>query len=227
MRSLPAYQLADDVESYGVNAVMSPATAKAAGLATVPLGSYYSTHQPPSTEQKQKLDAAVAHSAIDADLHVESGYVSEYGIVLLALTVFAGLITLGAAGIATGLAQADAEADLRTLAAVGHRTACGAPSAGSSAGWWPRWAYCSDRPPGCCPRSGCGSPSGARRWTGTNARRRRGPRHRTQRAHCRPLAHCGRAARRRSARRGGAGRPAHPVAWRRGPPRGGLSGPGR
>ncbi|OII69363.1 FtsX-like permease family protein [Streptomyces sp. CC77] len=119
VRSLPAYQLADDVESYGVNAVMSPATAKAAGLATVPLGSYYSTHQPPSSEQKQKLDAAVAHSAIDADMHVESGYVSEYGIVLLALTVFAGLITLGAAGIATGLAQADAEADLRTLAAVG------------------------------------------------------------------------------------------------------------
>lgn len=53
------------------------------------------------------------------NLHIESGFTSENSIVLLALTVFAGLVTIGAAGIATGLAQADAEADLKTLAAVG------------------------------------------------------------------------------------------------------------
>ena len=58
-------------------------------------------------------------SAATSSLHVEEGYASENSIVLLALTVFAGLVTIGAAGIATGLAQADAEADLKTLAAVG------------------------------------------------------------------------------------------------------------
>jgi putative ABC transport system permease protein len=50
---------------------------------------------------------------------VEQGYTSESSIILLALTVFAGLITIGAAGIATGLAQVDTEADPKTLAAVG------------------------------------------------------------------------------------------------------------
>lgn len=39
--------------------------------------------------------------------------------VLLILTLFAGVVTLGAAAITTGLAKADAEADLNTLSAVG------------------------------------------------------------------------------------------------------------
>ncbi|MEV4333958.1 ABC transporter permease, partial [Streptomyces sp. NPDC049597] len=66
-----------------------------------------------------KLDDELARTGADVSLHIEEGYTSENSIVLLALTVFAGLITIGAAGIATGLAQADAEADLKTLAAVG------------------------------------------------------------------------------------------------------------
>ena len=50
---------------------------------------------------------------------MERGYESAYGLGLLALVLAAAVITLGAAGIATGLAQADARADHATLAAVG------------------------------------------------------------------------------------------------------------
>ncbi|MBT2438664.1 ABC transporter permease [Streptomyces sp. ISL-36] len=117
--SLPAYQTPGDTTSYGMQALITPAAAKAAGLSTVPLGSFYSTDRMPSTEQRQKLDSEIAKLGSEVDLHVEEGFVGDSSIVLLALTVFAGLVTIGAAGIATGLAQADAEADLKTLAAVG------------------------------------------------------------------------------------------------------------
>ncbi|MDN3294139.1 ABC transporter permease [Streptomyces ficellus] len=117
--SFDAYQLARGTESYGLAGIVPPAAAKAAGLTTVPFGAYFSTDRLPSTEQRQRLDDELAKTGAGVELHVEEGFVSQNSIVLLALTVFAGLITIGAAGIATGLAQADAEADLKTLAAVG------------------------------------------------------------------------------------------------------------
>ncbi|MDT9681969.1 FtsX-like permease family protein [Streptomyces sp. TRM76323] len=119
VKALPAYQVPDGTASYGVAGVLTPAAAEAAGLGTVPMGSYYSTDHLPGSEQRQRLDDDLAKVGSEVHLHVETGYDSENSIVLLALTVFAGLITIGAAGIATGLAQADAEADLKTLAAVG------------------------------------------------------------------------------------------------------------
>ncbi|MFI2225285.1 FtsX-like permease family protein [Streptomyces fradiae] len=119
VKTLPAYQVRDGIRSYGVAGVLTPAAAEAAGLTTAPMGSYYTTDQPPTSEQRQRLDADLAKLGGDVVLQVEAGYESENSITLLALTVFAGLITIGAAGIATGLAQADAEADLKTLAAVG------------------------------------------------------------------------------------------------------------
>ncbi|MGV9556658.1 FtsX-like permease family protein [Streptomyces sp. NPDC003522] len=119
LKSFPAYQVPGSPDSYGVESVLSPAAAKAAGLTTVPLGAFFSTDRMPSTEQRQRLDAEIAKLGSNVELTVEQGWVAENGLVLLALTVFAGLVTIGAAGIATGLAQADAEADLKTLAAVG------------------------------------------------------------------------------------------------------------
>ncbi|MER7107022.1 ABC transporter permease [Streptomyces sp. NPDC000229] len=119
IKSFDAYQVARGTESYGLAGILPPAAAKAAGITTVPFGAYFSTDRMPTTEQRQKLDEDLATTGAGAELHVEEGFVSENSIVLLALTVFAGLITIGAAGIATGLAQADAEADLKTLAAVG------------------------------------------------------------------------------------------------------------
>ncbi|NML52374.1 ABC transporter permease [Streptomyces sp. R302] len=114
-----AHLVSGDPKTYGLQVLMTPAAAKAAGLATVPAGAYFSTDSLPGSEQRQKLDAELATIGAGVDLTVEEGYVSDDSIFLLALTVFAGLVTIGAAGIATGLAQADAEADLKTLAAVG------------------------------------------------------------------------------------------------------------
>ncbi|MFC8273900.1 FtsX-like permease family protein [Streptomyces sp. NPDC057271] len=118
VKALPAHLVTGE-NAYGVGAILTPAAAKAAGLPTVPFGSFFSTDSLPTAEQRQKLDGELAKIGSDTGLYVEEGFVSDTSIVLLALTVFAGLVTIGAAGIATGLAQADAEADLKTLSAVG------------------------------------------------------------------------------------------------------------
>ncbi|MCX4824458.1 ABC transporter permease [Streptomyces sp. NBC_01142] len=119
IKAFSAHQVAGEPNSYGISMIVSPAAVKSAGMSTVPYGAYYSTDKMPSSEQRQRLDGELNKTGTAIDLHVEEGYTSENSIILLALTVFAGLITIGAAGIATGLAQADAEADLKTLAAVG------------------------------------------------------------------------------------------------------------
>jgi putative ABC transport system permease protein len=118
-KTFTAHQMPDTSESYGLPLLLSPSAAKAAGMTTAPFGAYYTTDTMPSSEQRQRLDGELDKTGTAIDLHIEEGYTSENSIILLALTVFAGLITIGAAGIATGLAQADAEADLKTLAAVG------------------------------------------------------------------------------------------------------------
>jgi putative ABC transport system permease protein len=119
MKTFTAHQMPDTSESYGLPLLLSPSAAKAAGMTTAPFGAYYTTDTMPSSEQRQRLDGELDKTGTAIDLHIEEGYTSENSIILLSLTVFAGLITIGAAGIATGLAQADAEADLKTLAAVG------------------------------------------------------------------------------------------------------------
>ncbi|MGX6748818.1 FtsX-like permease family protein [Streptomyces xantholiticus] len=119
VKSFTAHQMPATAKSYGLSMLLAPSAAKSAGLTTAPLGAYYTTDTMPSTEQRQRLDGELDKTGTEVELHIEEGYTSESSIILLALTVFAGLITIGAAGIATGLAQADAEADLKTLAAVG------------------------------------------------------------------------------------------------------------
>mgnify|MGYP006173677701 CR=1 FL=1 len=73
----------------------------------------------PTQAEEEEAYQALSDAGVEAYLSIERGYVSDYGLGLLALVVGAGVITLGAAGIATGLAQADARADHATLAAVG------------------------------------------------------------------------------------------------------------
>ncbi|MFG3353006.1 FtsX-like permease family protein [Streptomyces sp. NPDC048001] len=119
IRHLTVHTAAGEPQTYGVKLIVPPAAAEAAALPTLPLGAYYSTDTMPGSEQRQKLDGELDKATTDITLVVEAGYTSKNSIVLLSLAVFAGLITIGAAGIATGLAQADAEADLKTLAAVG------------------------------------------------------------------------------------------------------------
>ncbi|OEJ25973.1 hypothetical protein AS594_17175 [Streptomyces agglomeratus] len=119
IKSFAVHEAPKAATAYGVKIVLPPQAAKAAGLLTAPVGAYFSTDKLPSGPQQQKLEAALDTLGTDGGLYVEKGYTSENSIVLLALTVFAGLVTIGAAGIATGLAQTDAEPDLKTLAAVG------------------------------------------------------------------------------------------------------------
>ncbi|WP_274560635.1 ABC transporter permease [Streptomyces spiramyceticus] len=119
VKSFAVHQTAASVKAYGVKVILPREAAKAAGLTTAPYGAYFSTDKLPSDTQRQELDGALDALGAEGGLYLEKGYTSENSIVLLALTVFAGLVTIGAAGIATGLAQTDAEPDLKTLAAVG------------------------------------------------------------------------------------------------------------
>jgi putative ABC transport system permease protein len=119
IKKLAAYQTPGEPDSYGISMIVPRAAATSAGIPTVPFGAYYSTTSMPTGAQQQKMAGVLDETGNDVQFHLEQGYVNENDIVLLALAVFAGLVTIGAAGIATGLAQADAEADLSTLAAIG------------------------------------------------------------------------------------------------------------
>jgi putative ABC transport system permease protein len=99
--------------------VYSPAAAAALGLRTRPGALLLRFDTLPTTDQEEAARAALADAGIESSLSIERGYVSDYGLGLLALIVGAGAVTLGASGVATGLAQADARADHATLAAVG------------------------------------------------------------------------------------------------------------
>jgi putative ABC transport system permease protein len=69
----------------------------------------------PTRAQQDAANAALPNASIS----VERGYHSRYSTGLLALILGATIVTVGAAGISTGLAQADARADHATLLAVG------------------------------------------------------------------------------------------------------------
>ncbi len=113
------HQAPDGVEGWGVDLVLPPAAARSAGLATLPYGSYFTLDGTATGKQRQKLAERIDRIGVEAPVLIESGYQGRSGFTLPVLTVFAALVTIGAAGIATGLAQADAESDLKTLAAVG------------------------------------------------------------------------------------------------------------
>ncbi|MFB7052818.1 FtsX-like permease family protein [Streptomyces vinaceus] len=118
-KAFPVHQAPDTAEGYGLELVLPPAAAKSAGLTTLPFASYFTLDGTATSQQKQRVAARIDQIGVEAPVTIEAGYQAQADITGLALTVFAGLVTIGAAGIATGLAQADAEADLKTLAAVG------------------------------------------------------------------------------------------------------------
>jgi putative ABC transport system permease protein len=99
--------------------LMTPPTARTLGLGSMATTTLASTSRVPTIEEEDRLRAALG-SELDKGLgmYVERGpRAGTPG--LLVLAVVAGVITLGAAAIATGLAAADGRADLTTLAAVG------------------------------------------------------------------------------------------------------------
>lgn len=97
----------------------SPGAAAALGTSPAPAGVLATTTRMPTDGEEDRLTAALAAADVDSAPYVERGYVSDYGVGLVALAAASAVLVLGASGIATGLAAADGRADLATLAAVG------------------------------------------------------------------------------------------------------------
>jgi putative ABC transport system permease protein len=98
-------------------ALMTSRTARSLGLDPVAAQVLATTSRLPTVAEQDRLQAALGNRA---GVYVERGpRPGSDTRTLLLLAVVAGVITLGAAAIATGLAAADGRADLGTLAAVG------------------------------------------------------------------------------------------------------------
>ncbi|MEY9963209.1 putative ABC transport system permease protein [Streptacidiphilus sp. MAP12-16] len=103
-----------------VRAVLSSVTAKAAGLTLGSPDSVWLPAQAPSSAAEQRASAAIARTGGHGDMSVERGYQgTSSDVVVLGLAIAASVVAVAAAGIATGLAAADSQGDLATLAAVG------------------------------------------------------------------------------------------------------------
>ncbi|WP_127504218.1 FtsX-like permease family protein [Actinoplanes solisilvae] len=95
--------------------LLSPDTARSLGLSGRTLMTLATTRQVPTVAEQDELQALLGN---EYDVVVERRpEPNRAG--LLVLAVIAGVITLGAAAIATGLAAADGRPDLAVLAAVG------------------------------------------------------------------------------------------------------------
>lgn len=103
----------------GLRMILPQRTAERLGLHTELSGSVYAVPHPPSDAEEQRVSAAIDQTGGGIWLQTERIPGDRENIILLILTLFAGVVTLGAAAITTGLAKADAEADLTTLSAIG------------------------------------------------------------------------------------------------------------
>ncbi|GAA4702372.1 FtsX-like permease family protein [Phytohabitans rumicis] len=101
------------------SAILSAGAARAANMAQQENSVVVATTRMPTQAEQDRLNGALRGLSEQFSLTVERGPDRSSDPTLLILAAAAGLITLGAAGIATGLAAADGRADLATLAAVG------------------------------------------------------------------------------------------------------------
>lgn len=100
-------------------AFLSPATLERSGLDERVVATLAHTSAAPDQTQRDALRAALRELNPNLNLYIERGTPTDANPLLLVLAAAAGVVTLGAAGIATGLAGADRRPDLSTLAAVG------------------------------------------------------------------------------------------------------------
>ena len=104
----------------GIRMIMPRTTVERLGLHTQDVGSVYTVAHRPTDAEQQATAAALEQAGGGIYLESDPGDdTTDDDAVLLILALFAGVVTLGAAAITTGLAKADAEADLTTLSAVG------------------------------------------------------------------------------------------------------------
>ncbi|WP_405778722.1 FtsX-like permease family protein [Streptomyces sp. NBC_00859] len=116
---LRVYRAADRYAATpGIRMIIPQATADRIGLHTGPVTTVYRATRRPTEEQKQRFDDGISQAGGGAYLW-QSETPADSDTTMLILALFSGVVTLGAAAIATGLAKADAEADLTTLGAVG------------------------------------------------------------------------------------------------------------
>lgn len=118
---------------HDVSAVVAPGTFAGLGVKFTPMALLFDTTRMPTSEEEQQADNLVGAAGIEDQFHVERGYQSQIWAGLVALAAVAGVVMLGAAAVATGLAITDAQADLETLAAVGARPRVRRLLAGSQA----------------------------------------------------------------------------------------------
>ena len=113
--TVPAYAMSSRVAAL----VVAPAVLTRAGLTTRPYGIVAVTARLPDAVTEDRFDAALRAVGPDIYSIVERGPGGGPTPILLILAIAAGLITLGAAGVATGLAAVDGRTDLATLGAIG------------------------------------------------------------------------------------------------------------
>ncbi len=114
---VPAFALSGHAKFAQV--ILPPEMARRLGVPAEPTGVYADDRTVPTDRQEQAASAGLAQLGTDLGMTVEHGYVDRYSVALLALVIGAGVITLGAAAIATTLSNVDSRQDLTTLAAVG------------------------------------------------------------------------------------------------------------
>ncbi|MCQ1577049.1 FtsX-like permease family protein [Streptomyces parvus] len=104
----------------GIRMVMPQKTAERLGLHVEDYGSFYTLGRDATDAEAQAAYAAIDQAGNRAYLMSSNErFRTQDDTILLILALFAGVVTLGAAAITTGLSKADAEADLTTLSAVG------------------------------------------------------------------------------------------------------------
>ncbi|MEV6078266.1 FtsX-like permease family protein [Streptomyces sp. NPDC052069] len=103
----------------GIRLLMPQKASDRLGLHTQDHGSLYTLSHPPTEAEQQATSAAIDQGGGGAYITSDNGPSGGEDTILMILALFAGVVTVGAAAITTGLAKADAEADLTTLSAVG------------------------------------------------------------------------------------------------------------
>jgi putative ABC transport system permease protein len=103
----------------GPQALLSPAAAAKLGIVPTVGGILFDSDRTTTRAQERKADSAIRQIDADYSLVVERGYRGHLPTQLLLAFLGAAIVTIGAAGAATGLAIADARPDHTTLVAVG------------------------------------------------------------------------------------------------------------
>ncbi|KKK04610.1 FtsX-like permease family protein [Micromonospora sp. HK10] len=116
-RALPGYALHGGLPIERL--ILSPAAAATLGLVGDPLGYLVDPDRPPTDQERDRLAAELSEVAPLTVQVSTAAPPSNQRPLLILLAAASGVITLGAAGVATGLAAAEGRRDLSTLAAVG------------------------------------------------------------------------------------------------------------